>query len=68
MPAEDILHGRRGEEVLLPEAELFALIGAVIWIEHTGNILNIVLFAHGKGVFLRIERREVEFLNSFALP
>ena len=68
MPAQQVLHGGRGKEVLLAQTEFLALIGAVVGVEHTGDVLHIVLFTHRKCVILRIERIKIEFLDGLALP
>ena len=66
--ADNILHGSAGEEILLLEAKTLALIGAVVGIQHAGDILYLVLLANSQIVLLIVEQVKVELLNRFALP
>ena len=40
----DILHGRAGEEVLLLQAQLLALVVVILGVQHLGNGLGQFLF------------------------
>ena len=65
--AENVAERCSGKEILLLQAQAFTLVCAVVGIKHTRNVLNGILFADGKRVFLRIERGKIKFLLRFAL-
>ena len=65
--AENVAERCGGKEILLLQAQAFTLVCAVVGIKHTRNVLNGILFADGKRVFLRIERGKIKFLLRFAL-
>ena len=65
---DDVLQGRRAEEILLLQAKLLTFICGVIRIQYTGNILCTVLFTYRCFIMLCIEFVEIEGRNRFCLP
>ena len=64
----DVLYGCRAEEILLFEPERLAAFVIVCRIEHFGDEVGVVVFAHRLIVFALREQLHVEVLNGLSLP
>ena len=65
---QNILEGGAGEDILLLDPQLLALLGGVVGIEDPGDILGLVLFQQGLFIVLSVEGVEVQLLLGLALP
>lgn len=68
MAAEDILHRRRDQEILLTQAQLAPGIGGVIRVQHPRNVLGVVLIFHRRKVVALVEFTEVDFATGLRAP
>ena len=66
--AHDVLHGGGGEEVLLLQAQLLALPGVVVGIEHLGDDLGQLALLHGLDVLAAVEGGHVDALGRACGP
>ena len=68
MAGQDVLQGCRDEEILLPQPQLATSRGAVVRVEHPGDVLVLVLDARGAGVVPAVEGRKVDLLRRGGTP
>ena len=68
MATDDVAQRAGDEEVLLDEAELLAVFGAVVRVEHLGDGLAVGLLAHGLDVAAVVEGAQVEVLGGLGGP
>ena len=66
--AHHILQGSGGEHILLLDAQALALPGGVVGIQHTGDVLGLVLLLQSPQVVLVVEGIEVQRGLRLALP
>ncbi len=59
---QDVLHRCADEEILLAQPQLLAVLGAVLGVQHAGDVLGMVLFLHGAHVVAAVEGLEVDGL------
>ena len=65
---QHILERRGGQDVLLLDAQTLAFPGGVVGIQHTGDVLSLVLLRQSPQVILVVEGGEVQLLFGLALP
>ncbi len=68
IPAQNVLEGCAGKEILLLEAQNFARFGVVVGVEHPRDVLRLVFLAQRFFVFLCVEQAEIERLHRLGLP
>mmetsp|Transcript_6587 Transcript_6587/g.16993 ORF Transcript_6587/g.16993 Transcript_6587/m.16993 type:complete len:433 (-) Transcript_6587:446-1744(-) len=68
VPPHDVLERRGDHEVLLLEAELLPFKGLVIWVQHRGDGLGLLLLDDGGDVVARVEGLQVELLARLGRP
>ena len=66
--AQHILQGRRGQHILLLDAQALALPGGVVGVQDAGDVLGLVLGVQRPQVVLIVEGVEVQLLLGLALP
>ncbi|OQB89404.1 MAG: hypothetical protein BWX86_02467 [Verrucomicrobia bacterium ADurb.Bin122] len=66
--ADDVVQRAGDEEVLLHQAQLFAVFGLIVRIKHLGNGLALCLFAHRLDPAAAVEGFEVKLLGGFRGP
>ena len=66
--AEDVLNGRRNEEILLTQAQLAAGVGRVIRVQHAGHVLGVVFIFHRRKVVTLVEFTEVNLATGLGAP
>ena len=66
--AHDVLHRGAGEEILLLEPQLLALVMVVFGIEHLGDHFAQLALFHGAHIIPAVERLHVDFLGRFGRP
>ena len=66
--AQHILQGRRGQHILLLDAQPLALPGGVVGVEHPCDVLGGVLLRQRLVVVLGVECLKVQLMDCFALP
>ena len=66
--AQHILQGRRGQHILLLDAQALTLPGGVVGVQDAGDVLGLVLGFQSPQVVLIVEGVEVQLLLGLALP
>ena len=66
--AQNVLEGRRGQHILLLDAQPLALPGGVVGVEHPCDVLGGVLLRQRLVVVLGIECLKVQLMDCFTLP
>ena len=65
---QHILQGGGGQHILLLDAQPLALVGGVVGVQDTGDILGLVLLIQSPEIVLIVEGVEVQLLLGLALP
>ena len=68
VPPQDVLHRRRGEEILLAQAQKFARLRGIVGVQHAGEIFRAVSLLQGAVVLLVVEQGKVEGCHGLCLP
>ena len=63
-----VLYGRGGEEILLLQAQLLALVAVVVGIEDLGDDLRQLALLHGLGVLAAVEVQHVDLRHGLGGP
>ncbi len=63
-----VLYGRGGEEILLLQAQLLALIAVVVGIQYLGDDLRQLALLHGLDVLAAVEVHHVDLLHGAGAP
>lgn len=66
--ANDVVEGGADEKVLLLEAKLLALVGAVAWVKNVGNVLCALFRFRRRVIVARVEGCKVKLSRRKALP